>query len=181
MREREGELLVFRRALSLSLSLFSFSLSLSSPHKVHEHVVVDLHVALLPGRVRVDVQPFTDLGLGQVAVELGEVVAERALACLCFCVFGKWISDEQQMRTEEKKEKKKKKKIKNFLTLEPDVVNIKVPALDHDRRHDRGLAEGQRELADEAEAEGPVAEVDPEAAPRVDLRYFLDSFKVIQG
>jgi len=50
------------------------------PHEVHEHVVVDLHVALLPGRVRVNVERLADLGLREVAVELGEVVAERALA-----------------------------------------------------------------------------------------------------
>lgn len=39
-------------------------------HEVDQHVVVDVHVALLPRRVRVDVEAFADLGLREVAVEL---------------------------------------------------------------------------------------------------------------
>ena len=93
--------------------------------------------------------------------------------------------NDRKKKTRKKKKKWKGRKAdlflskkKKLLTLEPDVVDVEVAALDLDRGHDRGLAEAERELADEAKAEGAVAEVDPEAAPGVDLRY---CFRLFQG
>ena len=76
-----------RNEKNKKISSLSFSLRQTAAAATEAAAVSDCsknsshHVALRPGRVDVDVQAFADLGLAEVAVELGEVVAERALAC----------------------------------------------------------------------------------------------------